>query len=262
MSDVESAVFDVAGDEVHRGAANERGDELVGWPLVDVHRAVDLLDDAAVHEDDAVAERHGFDLVVRDVNNRRFEPQVKASDFGPHLDAEFGVEVGERLVEQKDFGFANDGAAEGDPLPLAAGELAWAAVEERFDRQDGGCFVDAFLDFGFGCTAHFEAEGHVLVHRHVRVERVILKNHGDVAHPGGDIVDEAVADIDLSAASLFQAGDHAERSRFTASARTDEDDELAVADVETHIVDGVKAVGVDLVEVLQDDVGHLIVEYT
>ncbi len=261
MGEAEDAVFNLAGDEIHGGAADERGHELVGRPLVDFHRRIDLLDDAAIHEHDPVAERHGFDLVVRDIDDRGFQPHVEAGDFGPHLDAELGVEIGERLVEEEDFGFADDGSAEGNALPLAAGEFARAAVEERFDRKDGGGFTDALFDFGFRCAAHFQAERHVLVDRHVRVEGVILKDHGDVAIAGGDIVHESIADVNFAAAGFFQTGDHAERGRFAATAGTDENDELAVGDLEIHITDGVEAVGVVLIEMFQEDVGHRSSEY-
>jgi hypothetical protein len=46
-----------------------------------------------------------------------------AADLEPHVDAQLRVEVGERLVEQEDRGLAHDGAADGDALALAAGEV-------------------------------------------------------------------------------------------------------------------------------------------
>ena len=44
-------------------------------------------------------------------------------DLRPHLDAQLGIEIGERLVEQEDLGFAHDGPAHGDALTLAAREF-------------------------------------------------------------------------------------------------------------------------------------------
>ena len=46
-----------------------------------------------VHDDDPLAERHRFNLVVRDVNHRRLEAMVQCGDLGPHLHAEFRVEI-------------------------------------------------------------------------------------------------------------------------------------------------------------------------
>jgi len=42
---------------------------------------------------------------------------------------QFGVEIGERLVEQEHLWIAHDGAADGDTLALAAGKLTRIAVE-------------------------------------------------------------------------------------------------------------------------------------
>ena len=54
---------------------------------------------------------------------------MQFGDFQPHADAQRGIEVRQRLVEQEGGGFAHDGAADGDALALAARQLARAAVE-------------------------------------------------------------------------------------------------------------------------------------
>src|SRR3712207_8172474 len=55
------------------------------------------------------------------------------SQLDPHLHAQLGVEVRQRLVEQEHLRMADDGASQGDPLPLAPRELARLAPEE--DRK-------------------------------------------------------------------------------------------------------------------------------
>ena len=60
---------------------------------------------------------------------------VQALDLGAHVDAQLGVEVGQRLVEQEDLRVAHQRAAHGDALALAAGELARLAVEQMADLQ-------------------------------------------------------------------------------------------------------------------------------
>ncbi len=52
---------------------------------------------------------------------------MQARDLDPHLDAQLGVEIGERFVEQEHLRLAHDGAADGDALALAAGELSSGA---------------------------------------------------------------------------------------------------------------------------------------
>jgi hypothetical protein len=144
------AVLDGADQEVHRGRAHEAGDELVDRLVVEVDRAVDLLDQAVLHDHDARAHRHRLDLVVGDVDGGDAEAAVQLADRGAHLDAQLGVEVRQRLVHQEDLRLAHDRAPEGDALALAAGELARPALEQVVDLQQLRGLADAPLDVGLG----------------------------------------------------------------------------------------------------------------
>ncbi len=84
------------------------------------------------------AQRHGFDLVVRDVDDGRLEPLVQQLDLGAHFHAQLGVQVGQRLVEQEQRRVARDRPAHRHPLALAAGELRRLAVEQVLHLQDLG----------------------------------------------------------------------------------------------------------------------------
>ena len=111
-------------------------------------RGADLLEQALAHDGDPLAHRHGLDLVVGDVDHRGPEALVEAGDLGARLDAQLGVEVGQRLVHEEHRGLADDGPAERDALPLAAGELLGLAVEELLELEDAGRLVDPLVDLG------------------------------------------------------------------------------------------------------------------
>ena len=96
---------------------------------VELQRRADLLDHTGIQHDDLVGHRHRLDLVVGDVDHRGAEFVMQFGDLEAHRAAECGVEVRERLVEQEGGWLADDGAADGDALALAAGELAGAALE-------------------------------------------------------------------------------------------------------------------------------------
>ena len=177
------------------------------------------------------------------------EALVQAGDLRAGLHAQLGVEVGERLVHEEDGRLAHDGATDGDALALAAGELARLAVEQVLAGEHVGRFLDAALDLGLGRLAQLQAEGHVVVHGHVRVERVGLEDHGDVAVLGGDVVDDPVADGQRALGDLLQAGEHAQRGGLAAARGADEDQELPVVDLDVEVVDGD-----DLTEALPDPV--------
>jgi hypothetical protein len=88
-----------------------------------------LLQDAVLQHGDAVAHRHGLDLVVRDVDRGRRRAARAARRSRARLHAQLGVEVRQRLVHQEDLRLADDRAAHGHALALAARQRLGLAVE-------------------------------------------------------------------------------------------------------------------------------------
>src|SRR6266849_3542984 len=194
----------------------------------------------SVPRDDSTGHGHRFDLVVRDVDGGGLQALVQRLDLGAHRDAQLGVEVRKRLVEQEHLGIAHDGAAHRHALALPARKLARIAVEIRFQIEDSRRLGNPFLDDPVVLLAQTEREAHVLAHRHVRIERVALEYHRDVAFLGVDVVDDPAVDRDRPAADLLEPGEHPEKRRLAAARGTDEHHELAVRDVERNSVDDLR----------------------
>ena len=243
-------------DQIDRGRPDEAGDELVDRPVVERLRSVDLLQAPAVHHRDAVAHRHRLDLVVRDVDRRHIEPPLQLMDLGAHLHPQLRVEVRERLVHQEGLRLADDRATHCDALTLAARESARLALEEVLDLEDARRALDPLLDFLLRQLVELEAEGEVLLDGHVRIERVALEHHRDVALLRRQVVDDAVADPDLAVGDLLEARNHAQGGRLAAAGGADENHQLTILDGETEVEDGLRAVVVDLLNVAELDLGH------
>ena len=224
-------------EKVHARAADKTGHKNVGRGVIEHLRCVALLQDAIAQHGDAAAHRHGLDLVVGHVNERGLETLVQPAEHGASVNAELGVQVGQRLVHQEHRRVANDGASNGHALSLPARELLGLAVQQLADPQFVGCFLDPPVDLGLGGFAQPEAKGHVVVHGHVRVQSIALEHHGDVAVLGGDIVDQAVPDIDVALGQLFQAGQQTQARRLATARRSNKDQELFVRDVNVQVVD-------------------------
>ncbi len=146
-----------------------------------------------------------------DVEGGHAKVALKRRDFGAHLHAEFRVEVGERLVHQEGGRLADDRATHSDTLTLTARELSRLAIEIGGQLEDFGGAPNPLLDLLFRHLGQFESKTNVVEDGHVRIQRVVLEHHRDVAILRFDLVDHPVADAHLTRSDLLKSGDHAER---------------------------------------------------
>ncbi len=106
------------------GDAEEARHEVGAGLLVELAGRPELLDPAAVHDGDRVRHGHGLFLVVRHVDEGHAELALDQLELELHLPAQLEVERSERLVEEQHPRPVHERAGEGDPLLLAARELA------------------------------------------------------------------------------------------------------------------------------------------
>ena len=198
-------------EEIHRRRADEAGDEAAGRTGIDFLRRTDLFDDTGIEHHHAVSQGHRLDLVVRDIKAGGFQALVQQFKLNAHLDAQLGVEVGEWFVKEKHRRFAHDGAAHGHPLALAAGELARFAFEQLGQAKNDRHLINLFVDQLGGHPGNLQAVAHVLAHRHMRIQGVVLEHHGDIALRRFEAVDHLSADDDFALGDAFQSGDHAQQ---------------------------------------------------
>ena len=214
--------------------ATKQVDRLV----VDRLRRGELLDDAAVHDRDAVGQRQRLDLVVGDVDHR-----VARACWCSRL---ISTRSSERsLASRLDSGSSNRNTSTSrtSARPMATrwrwppDSCAGLALEQRLDLQDlGGARRRACRSRPSACRGVLQAEGQVAAHRHLRIERVGLEHHADAAVLGllpGDVL---AVDEDLAVGDVEQAGDAVEQRRLAAARRAEQHEELALVDVEVEVV--------------------------
>src|SRR3954453_6510720 len=199
--------------EAHARRADEARHERVDRLLVELRGRADLLEPALVHHRDAVTHRHRLDLVVGDVDRGRADLLLQLLDLAARLHAQLGVEVRERLVHQEHLRVAHERAAERHPLLLAARELARLAVQQRLELDRRRRAAHPRVDLVLRRLAPPEREREVVVDRHLRVQRVVLEDHRDVALARGDAIDHPLADPDLALGDRLEPGRHPPRGR-------------------------------------------------
>ena len=180
-----------------------------------------------------------------------------AAMSAPHLHAELRVEVRERLVHEVDARLADDRPAHRDPLALSAGELARLPLQVLGQPEQLGHLAHAPVALRARDVRHLEREGDVRGDGQVRVERVVLEHHRDVAPLRRQVGHVAVADVDGARVDLLEAGEHAQRRRLPGARRADEHHELAVLHVEVERVHRRRRrAGIDARRLDEADVSH------
>ena len=102
---------------------DELGDEPGLRRMVYLQRCSELFQPALVHHRDPARHRERLGLVVGDIQAGDAEFSLHAFELDPHLVAESGVEVGQRLVEEHQRGIGHERACEGEPLLLPARQV-------------------------------------------------------------------------------------------------------------------------------------------
>ena len=194
---------------------------------------------------------------MRNENAGRALLGVDALEFRAHGHAQLGVQVGERLIHQEELRLNDNRAGDGHTLALTAGHLRRVALEQVLDLRRLRRLVHALVDFFFGELLELERIGDVVVHRHMRPDGVALEDHGYAALTRKLVQNALAVDQDIAAGNLFQSGDHADGRRLAAAGRAEEDDELALLDVQVHVIDNQRPIlGVALFEVLYLQITH------
>ena len=202
-------------------------------------RRVDLLDLALVHHDDPVGSDHRLGLVVGHVDGRDLELVVQAADLEAHLLAQVGVEIGERLVEQQDFRFDDDGAGQRHTLLLAARQFGGIAPLEVAHLDHVQDLVDAAVDLGARQLPDLQTEADILAHRHVRPDGVALEDHRHAAilgrHDARGGRNLLAVHLDAAVGRRHEARDHAQGRGLAAARRAQQRDELALGELQREI---------------------------
>ena len=109
--------------------------------------------------------------------------------------------------------------------------------------QNACSLVHPGLDFFFRKLGNFQAIGHVVIHAHVRVQRVVLENHGDISLGWFQLIDYAFTNGHSTCSDGLQARHHAQQRGFAAARWPDDDDKLAIVNLSTQILNDGIALG-------------------
>ena len=148
-----------------------------------------------------------------------------------HVVAQARVEIRQGLVQQQHARLVDQRAREGDALLLPARELARIAVADRRQAHEIERARDTSVALGRVIAApHLHRKGEIVLHRHMRKQRVGLEHQPDVAFLRRRAAHIGIADQHAAARRHVEAGDQPQQRCLAAAGRTHQRDEAAVRD--------------------------------
>ena len=178
---------------------------------------------------------------MRDVDEHQAELALEVAQLDAHPQLEQAVEVAERLVEEQRLRLRDEDPRERDALLLPARERPRLAVGERRQADHVERLERPLAPLLLPDAVHLEAELDVGEHRPVREQREVLEDGGRRPLVRRQVDERLAVEDDVTLGRELVAADHPQRRRLAAAGRAQEDDVLAVVDVQVDVVDGDRA---------------------
>ena len=226
---------ELRGKEIDLRRAEPAGDVAIARILVDLPRRAELKQLAVLDDADSRGHRHGLDLIVGHVQDRRAELDLNPLQLQPQLGAQLGVERRQRLVHQIDGGIAHQSPPDRDPLHFAAGQARRPIPELAGDVQQLRRLLDALADDRLReRDAPASAAGTRDCRKRSGADRANIAERRKRcrAFPADRCVTSRPSiEIEPSIGTL-EAGNQSQRRRLAGAARPQQHDKLAIIDGE------------------------------
>ena len=224
-------------EHVHNRHADEACNKQVCRMIEHILRSADLLDITVTHDDNSVAQRHSFGLVMGNVDEGGVDTLTQLDDLSTHLVTELSVQVGERFVHQEDLRVTHDCTADCNTLSLTTGKCLRLTIEILGDVQNLSSLTDLFINDILLLLTELQGECHVFINRHMRVQSIVLENHCDISVFRCHIIHQFAVDVELTVRDLFQTCHHTQGRGFSAAGRADQNDEFLIGNIQIECLD-------------------------
>ena len=201
----------------------------------DLVGAVVVLDAAALHDDDAVAQPLHLQHVVRRQQNGGVMGLAVVGEMLPHPVGGIRIERGRRLVEQQQLRLVDQRFRQRDAGLLPGRELAVGAVEEVVEIEVGGELRDPLAQVRDRIEP--AENGEVLPHRqpHRHVDIGAFEIH-PAEHFGALVRHRMAEHLDAARGRQHQPHDHRDRRGLAGAVAAEQAGDAAAADPERDIV--------------------------
>src|SRR6266436_6077538 len=108
---------------------------------------------------------------------------MQLSKFGPQQLTQLGVDIGKRLIHQKQPGLADDRPADSNPLHFSAGEPIGTPFQQMRNSQGLGRFLHSKANLLYRNLTQLRSQRkfEILAYRIVRIKRILLEDESDIS---------------------------------------------------------------------------------
>ncbi len=223
--------------EVHRRGPNEPGHKQVGGPVVKIAGSIhlrqigDLLARDRFEYRHPVTHRHRLNLIMGHIQRGGLQTGMQLAQLRTHLHPQLGVKVRKRLIHQKRGRFPHNRPTHRHPLPLPTRQRLRLTIQKVGDLQHLSGLIHPPLNLRFIHLPKLQTKRHIVKHGHMRIQRIILEHHGNIAVLGRHIVHHPLTDLDRPLGDLLQTRQHPQQRRLPTPRRTNQHHKLAIIDL-------------------------------
>ncbi len=234
---------------------DEAGNKWALRLFVERFRRGDLLNPTAAKDSHPVRQHHRLLLVVGHVDDRDPQATLDAPDFILHFLTQTAIKGAERFVHQHQARFKHQRPGNGHALLLAAGQLAGTPLLKSFQADKLQHAPDALPALLRVNSAYLQRKRQIAADRHVRKQRVVLKDHADTPLARRQVVHRATVDADGARCGRLKAGQHHQAGGFARPGGAEQGQKLPFAHAQIEITHNLDSAVVALAHALECDVG-------
>jgi hypothetical protein len=153
-------------------------------------------------------------------------------------EAQGGVQLRERFIQEIDLRATDNSSAESHALALTSRQVLGKSVQAVADFQEIGSLVHALPEFGGVDFPEAEAQGEILTRCKVGIQRGLLKGHGHFAIFRRQRKEVPAGEKKAAGVGLLQPGDHAHQGSFAGAGRPDQGRQFTGPGGEIHRAQG------------------------
>ncbi len=204
-----------------------------------------------------IRDRHRLFLIVGHIQRRDTEILLQSPDLGAQFDAQLGIQVAQRFIEQEHRWGAHQRPGDRDPLLLATGQLTRLARQQILDADAGGRSAGLLRRVVLADARIAQREGDVACHGQMWVQGVVLEHHGHVTVAGRGARDVATVDSHGSTVSRLESSRDPQGGGLSAAGRADQHGQRPVRQHQIESVDD-RCAPVGLGDAAQFDGRHFV----